>query len=241
MKLHHLGTVAYVLLTGAALSSLAACASAQTESSRPTVMQVDKDTKDPAAAAAPVTPPAPAAPASTVAELQQLIQSRQVAELRTTYNGTYGASLLFKADDLTYYVALFQQKNFWRVLKTPSESLAESTYKAFAGQSADLAAVDIKRIKLQAEYARNEKLLAARSTQLGALQADQTLRQQQEEQVAARQEQARQETAALVGQQQDVRQQLRALQKQIDVLQAQQADIGRPAASSKRAKNTHGK
>lgn len=232
MNVQFIRAATRMALLGAALSGLAACASAQSEAPRPTVKQVE----DKPAAATPVTPPpaAPAAaarPSSTVAELQGLIQSRQVSELRTAYNGSYGASLLFKPDDLTYYVALFQQKDFWRVLKTVSEKQAETTYRAFAAQSADLAEVDIKRIKLQAEYAHAEKLLASRNAQLSTLQADRTLRMQQEEQVAARQEQSRQEATALADQQKDVRQQLRDLQRQIDSLQAQQAQIdASPAA-----------
>lgn len=233
MNVQFIRAATRMALLGTALSGLAACASAQSEAPRPTVKQVE----DKPAASTPVTPPPAAAPAaaarpsSTVAELQGLIQSRQVSELRTAYNGTYGASLLFKPDDLTYYVALFQQKDFWRVLKTLSEKQAESTYRAFAAQSADLAEVDIKRIKLQAEYANAEKLLASRSAQLSTLQADRTLRMQQEEQVAARQEQSRQEATALADQQKDVRQQLRDLQRQIDSLQAQQAQIdASPAA-----------
>jgi len=225
MNVQFIRAATRMALLGTALSGLAACASVQPEAPRPTVKQVE----DPQAAAKPVTPPAapaaPARPASTVAELQDLIQSRQVSELRTAYNGTYGASLLFKPEDLTYYVALFQQKDFWRVLKTVSEKQAESTYRAFAAQSAELAEVDIKRIKLQAEYAHAEKLLASRSAQLSTLQADRALRMQQEQQVAARQEQSRQETTALADQQKDVRQQLRDLQRQIDSLQAQQAKI----------------
>ncbi|NMK48702.1 DUF2968 domain-containing protein [Achromobacter sp. Bel] len=229
MNVQFIRAATRMALLGTALSGLAACASAQSEAPRPTVKQVE----DKPAASTPVTPPPPPAaapaaaarPSSTVAELQGLIQSRQVSELRTAYNGTYGASLLFKPDDLTYYVALFQQKDFWRVLKTLSEKQAESTYRAFAAQSADLAEVDIKRIKLQAEYANAEKLLASRSAQLSTLQADRTLRMQQEEQVAARQEQSRQEATALADQQKDVRQQLRDLQRQIDSLQAQQAQI----------------
>ncbi|MGE8680317.1 DUF2968 domain-containing protein [Achromobacter marplatensis] len=234
MNVQFIRAATRMALLGTALSGLAACASAQSEAPRPTVKQVE----DKPAASTPVTPPPPAAaptaaarPSSTVAELQGLIQNRQVSELRTAYNGTYGASLLFKPDDLTYYVALFQQKDFWRVLKTVSEKQAEATYRAFVTQSADLAEVDIKRIKLQAEYANAEKLLASRSAQLSTLQADRTLRMQQEEQVAARQEQSRQETTALADQQKDVRQQLRDLQRQIDSLQAQQAQIdASPAA-----------
>ncbi|MBO9356685.1 DUF2968 domain-containing protein [Bordetella petrii] len=237
MHVHQLHTAARLAVLGAVLSGLAGCASAQSEASRPPVQQVE----DRQAGDTPVTPPAAAAPKanSTVAELQALIQNRQVSELRTTYNGTYGASLLFKPDDLTYYAALFQQKDFWRVVQTKSDQQAESTYRAFARQSADLAEVDIKRIKLQAEYAHSERLLAERSSELATLQADQSLRQQQEQQVAARQEQARVQAAALSQQQQQLRKELTAMQRQIDALQAQQAELQRadtPAASRKSRK-----
>ncbi|KGD89388.1 lipoprotein [Achromobacter sp. RTa] len=226
MNVHFIRGAARMALLGSALSGLAACAVAQPEAPRPTVQQVE----DKQAESTPVTPPAAAPapiarPSSTVSELQGLIQNRQVSELRTAYNGTYGASLLFKPDELTYYVALFQQKDFWRVLKTKSEKQAEATYRAFASQSAELAEVDIKRIKLQAEYAHAEKQLASRSAELSALQADRALRLQQEEQVAARQEQSRREATALADQGKDVRQQLRDMQRQIDVLQAQQAQV----------------
>lgn len=232
MNVQFIRGAARMALLGSVLSGLAACASAQSEAPRPTVKQVE----DTQAASTPVTPPAPAPaarPASTVSELQGLIQSRQVSELRTAYNGTYGASLLFKPDDLTYYVALFQQKDFWRVVKTKSDQQAESTYRAFVSQSAELAEVDIKRIKMQAEYAHAEKLLASRSAELSTLQADRAVRMQQEEQVAARQEQSRQETTALADQQKDVRQQLRDLQRQIDALQAQQAQVGNQSAQKR--------
>ena len=234
MNVQFIRAATRMALLGTVLSGLAACASAQPEAPRPTVKQVE----DTPAPATPVTPPAAAPavaarPASTVAELQGLIQARQVSELRTAYNGTYGASLLFKPDDLTYYVALFQQKDFWRVVKTKSDKQAEATYRAFVAQSAELAEVDIKRIKMQAEYAHAEKLLASRSAELSTLQADRAVRLQQEEQVAVRQEQSRQEATALADQQKDVRQQLRDLQRQIDALQAQQAQVGNPAAQNR--------
>jgi len=234
MQVHQLHTAARLVVLGAVLSGLAACASAQSEASRPPVQQVENKQ----AGDTPVTPPPPAPKAnSTVSELQALIQNRQVSELRTTYNGTYGASLLFKPDDLTYYVALFQQKDFWRVVQTQSDKQAESTYRAFAQQSADLAEVDIKRIKLQAEYARSERLLAERSSELATLQADQSLRRQQEQQVAARQEQARQQAAALSQQQQQLRKELSAMQRQIDALQAQQDELQREKTAAVRKKS----
>jgi|SRR5690606_30854477 len=232
MKVHHLHRAARLAVLGTALSGLAACASAQQpEAARPPVQQVESRQ----AGDTPVTPPAPAAkPNSTIAELQALIQNRQVSELRTTYNGTYGASLLFKPDDLTYYAALFQQKDFWRVVQTKSDKQAEATYRAFAEQSAELAEVDIRRIKLQAEYAHSERLLAERSNKLATLQADQSLRRQQEQQVAARQEQARQQAAALAQQQQQMRAELQSMQRQIDALQAQQAELERGEAAARR-------
>ena len=209
------------------LFALSACAGAQSDASRTVVRQVPA--QQPAdAPVAPVVPPPAAIPNSTVAELQGLIKAHQVSELRTSYNGTYGASLLFKPDDLTFYVALFQQKDFWRVLKTSSDEQAEATYRAFANQSATLAQVDIERTKLQARNTHAERQLADRTAQLNSLQADQAVRRQQDQQVAARQVQSREEASALAAQQQDVSTQLRELQQQIDVLQAEQARVAEP-------------
>lgn len=233
MNVHFIRAATRVALLGTALSGLAACASAQSEASRPMVKHVE----DMHAAAAPAAPLAASArSSSTVSELQDLIQNRQVSELRTAYNGTYGASLLFKAEDLSYYVALFQQKDFWRVLKTSSDKQAETTFRAFAAQSAELAEVEIKRIKLQAESAHAERLLTSRSAELSTLQADRALRMQHDQQVAARQEQSRQEATALADQQKDLRQQLRDLQRQIDALQAQQAQVATSKPGAKTGK-----
>src|ERR1700761_2188198 len=67
----------------------------------------------------------------SVAELQQMIHDGKVMEMRTTYNGSYGASMLFYPDEMTYYVALFQQKKFWRVIKTQTDIKAEAIYADF--------------------------------------------------------------------------------------------------------------
>lgn len=222
MIVHQLYRAARIAVLGGALSGLAACASAQSGASASA--QPQETAPAVSASTASAVSPSPQVN-STVAELQRLIQSRLVSELRTTYNGTYGASLLFKPDDLTYYVALFQQKDFWRVVQTLSEKQAESTYRAFAQQTAELAEVDIKHIKLQAEHARSEQLLAIRGSELATLQADQALRRQQEQQVAARQEQARQQADMLSEQEQQLRKALSAMQRQIEVLQTQQAEL----------------
>ena len=171
MNVHFIRATARMALLGTALSGLAACASAQQpEAARPAVQQVE----DTQAASTPVTPPPPAPaarPASTVAELQSLIQNRQVSELRTTYNGTYGASLLFagRPDLLRGPVPA---EGFLARGQDPVGQAGRGHLPRFAGQSMELAEVDIQRIRLQAEYAHNEKLLASRNAQLSTLQAE---------------------------------------------------------------------
>jgi len=242
MNIQTLGPSLRLSLAVAVLASLTACAGTSSrDDASQVVRQVDADQSAQAAPSAPSAASEAAkssgaasasstATTTTVAELQSLIQQHQVAELRTTYNGSYGASMLFKSDDMQYYVALFQQRDFWRVVKTVSQPQAEATYRAFVEQAASLAAVDLQRIRLQAEYSNAEKQLAARSQQLNQLQADQTLRQQQEQVVADHQAQLRQERDALAEQRQDVREQLRALQQQIDRLQAEQESLAKPVS-----------
>ncbi|WP_442784150.1 DUF2968 domain-containing protein [Collimonas fungivorans] len=169
----------------------------------------------------PPTAPQPAAN-STISELQQLMQSQSISEMRTTYNGNYGASLLFKPESRTYYVALFQQKNFWRVVKTNSDMQAEQIYKSFVGQTEKLAEVDIRRIKLEAEKTYTEQLIAAQETRLNALQNDLVVQQQQEQNVSVQQDQARQQAQLLSNKQQAARNELRGLQNRIRTLEAQQ-------------------
>lgn len=162
---------------------------------------------------------------STIGELQQLMQTQSISELRTTYNGNYGSSLLFKPDSRTYYVALFQQKNFWRVVKTVNEVQAELTYKSFVGQTEKLAEVDIRRIKLEAEKQYTEQLISSQETRLLALQNDLAVQRQQEQRVAVQQDQSRQQAQALTNKEQSARNQLVALRSRIRALEAQQTII----------------
>ncbi|WP_230413963.1 DUF2968 domain-containing protein [Collimonas silvisoli] len=180
-------------------------------------------TASPAPAAVTATP-ATIAPnnVSTISELLQLMQSQSVSEMRATYNGNYGASLLFKPDSRTYYVALFQQKNFWRVVKATSDVQAKQVYKSFVSQTEKLAEVDIRRIKLEAEKAYTEQLIAAQENRLNALQNDLVVQQQQEQNVSLQQDHARQQAQLLSNKQQAARSELRGLQNRIRTLEAQQ-------------------
>lgn len=162
---------------------------------------------------------------STISELQQLMQSRSVSELRTTYNGNYGVSLMFKPDGRIYYVALFQQKNFWRVVRTTSDAQAEKIYMNFAGETEKLAEVEIRRIKLEAEKQYTEKLISTQEARLSALQNDLAVQKQQEQNVAIQQDQGRQRAQVLNRKQQAARIELRILQNRIRALEVQQSTL----------------
>lgn len=110
--------------------------------------------------------------AGNVAELQQMIRGSDLTELRTTYNGTYGASMLFYGKEMTYYVALFQQKTFWRVIKTEDETRAEMIYKDFVRQTLQLSDVEIRRTRLEAQKAFTERMIALSQDRANRLQAD---------------------------------------------------------------------
>ncbi|KAA0089446.1 DUF2968 domain-containing protein [Paraburkholderia sp. T12-10] len=156
-----------------------------------------------------------------VAELQRLMQGTELSELRTAYNGTYGASLLLHGKDMTYYVALFQQKNFWRVIKTSNEDYAEAVYADFTRRSAQLADVEIKRTKLAAQKAYTEALIAAAQARADRLQADLDVARKQQELAASRQKQAREEAASLQTQKLAAQEQLNAMQQQVHMLQSE--------------------
>jgi hypothetical protein len=69
--------------------------------------------------------PDAAAVQGNVEELKQMVRAGLLTEMRVTYNGSYGASMLFFPRDMAYYIALFQDKNFWRVVKTQDLTRAE--------------------------------------------------------------------------------------------------------------------
>lgn len=221
-------TAALLSLGGLFLLSGCSSMSLVQEPERPVVAQTqEQEVEEVAPVAAPAAAPAPA-PAyqnTTVAQLQQLIQARAVQELRTAYNGRFGASLLFSAESMTYYVALFQQREFWRVFKTTDESLAERMYTQYRQDTVDYAAADLERIKLQAEVADAEKKLNESADQLTVLQNDLALQRQQEALAIAQREESRREAQALAEQEREAREQLRELQRQINELEKQRAGM----------------
>ncbi|WP_176051261.1 DUF2968 domain-containing protein [Burkholderia sp. BCC1644] len=167
---------------------------------------------------------------STVDDLQRQIQAHSLTEMRTSYNGSYGASLLFNVKDGAYFVALFQQKAFWRVIKTYDETRAEAIYRDFSRQAERLAINELRAAKLESQKAQMDKQIEVTQDRARRLQADISIARQQQAAVADRQKSVRSETAALQAQQAELQSQLRALQQQVRSLQ-READAGLPATA----------
>ena len=166
--------------------------------------------------------------AGNVAELQQMIHGSDLSELRTTYNGSYGASMLFYGKEMTYYIALFQQKNFWRVIKTQDVTRADMIYKDFVRQTVQLSDVEIRRTQLEAQKAFTQRMIALSQDRASRLQADLDVARQQQSIVATQQQEKRAEATALTQQKLAAQEQLRAAQRQVRDLQ-RQLESGLPA------------
>ncbi|MBN3739780.1 MULTISPECIES: DUF2968 domain-containing protein [Burkholderia] len=176
--------------------------------------------------------PAPAATDATaqgnVAELTRMLHDGRIVEMRTTYNGSYGASLMFDPREMTYYVALFQDKNLWRVIRSQEKNRAEMVYANFVQQTVQLADIEIRRTELQAQKAFLERVIALQANRAQQLQADLSVARSQQAEVAQRQKSAQEQTQALQVEKRAAQMQLRDLQEQVRQLE-KQTESGLPA------------
>jgi hypothetical protein len=181
-------------------------------------------------ASAPATPAA----SSIVDDFHRLIDSHQLAELRTTYNSSYGASLLFHPHTLNYYVALFHGKDFWRVIRTDSYEEAENVYHIFVQQTEELAKVDIDTMRLQATKQYTDHLVSMNQQRLQNLERDAEYQRQQTQQVASQQQQAEQQSSSLTSDLRASNNELDAVKERIHALEEQEANpsltLPKPAA-----------
>lgn len=161
---------------------------------------------------------------NTTAELQRLIAAGGLSEMRTTYNGSYGASLLFHGESLNYYVALFHERQFWRVIRTDQFTEAEKLYRTFSSQTEELAQVELDAQRLEASKRYTEKLVAMNEHRLRGLQKELAQQQQQAQAVSQAIAANRQHAQALSGDLRATNTQLEALQAQIRALQALHMD-----------------
>lgn len=177
---------------------------------------------------------APAASASdasaqgNVAELTQMLHDGRIVEMRTTYNGSYGASLMFDLREMTYYVALFQDKHLWRVILSQEKNRAEMVYANFVQQTVQLADIEIRRTELQAQKAFLERVIALQANRAQQLQADLSVARSQQAEVAQRQKSVQEQTQALQVEKRAAQMQLRDLQEQVRQLE-KQTETGLPS------------
>lgn len=210
---------------GQAGVAFAGDASAPMAGTRPNVTTLTPDT----AASAALPASAAGDVQGNVAELMQMLRDRKLVEMRTTYNGSYGASLLFYPQEMTYYVALFQGKHFWRVVQSQEKPRAEMIYANFVDQTVRLAAIEIRRTELQAQKAFLERVIALSEHHAQRLQADLKVERVQQAQVDERQQAAQNDATALRVEKEAAQIRLRDLQRQVQQLQ-RQTETGLPAA-----------
>jgi len=164
-----------------------------------------------------------------VADLQRLIKGSELTEFRTSDNGSFGASLLYYGKDQTYYVALFQQKSFWRVVKTQNAARADAVFNDFVKQTVQLAQIEIRRTEIEAQKGYTEQMIALAQARAARLQADLNVAHSQKELVAARLKAASQQAAQFEAEREAAQQQLQELRRHVADLQ-QQNDAGLPKA-----------
>jgi hypothetical protein len=161
---------------------------------------------------------------SDVTDLLQLIHDSKLIELRTTYNGNYGASLFFWPQEMVWYVALFQNQQFWRVIRSADETRAQAIYTAFARQTAQLAEVEIRRTQLQARLDFYQRMIVVMDGQARRLQADLDVARQQQASVDTAQQHLRAQATALAAQKAAAEAQLHKVQDQVRALQRETED-----------------
>ncbi|WP_420993767.1 DUF2968 domain-containing protein [Cupriavidus sp. 30B13] len=187
-----------------------------------------------AAAPAPLSAgPAPAgvpqaSPASLglVSELQQRLRDRTVRELRTSYNGDYGTTLMLADDQVVCYVALFYQKNLWRVFRFESIGPAEQAYRQVTRQSAIWAGDDIRRQVLASQKRAYDKALQDTEARANALNEDLRVMQAQRTRIAEEQQAAHAEVQSAEVESRASRIRLDQLQQQIRRMESSLADSG---------------
>ncbi|WP_371143073.1 DUF2968 domain-containing protein [Burkholderia cepacia] len=197
-------------------------ATAPAAGTRPAVTSLRGD------AAASATVATDASAQGNVAELTQMLHDGRIVEMRTTYNGSYGASLMFDPREMTYYVALFQDKHLWRVIRSQEKSRAEMVYANFVQHTVQLADIEIRRTELEAQKAFLDRVIALQANRAQQLRADLSVARSQQAEVAQRQRSAQEQAQALQVEKRAAQMQLRDLQEQVRQLE-KQTETGLPA------------
>ncbi|MGO4326796.1 DUF2968 domain-containing protein [Cupriavidus sp. 2TAF22] len=161
-----------------------------------------------------------------VSELQQRLRDRTVRELRTSYNGDYGTTLMLADDQVVCYVALFYQKNLWRVFRFESIGAAEQAYRQVTRQSAAWASDDIRRQVLASQKRAYDRALQDTEARANALNEDLRVMQAQRQRIAEEQQANRAEVQSAEVESRASRVRLDQLQQQIRRMESSLVDSG---------------
>ncbi|MBX9428052.1 DUF2968 domain-containing protein [Ralstonia pseudosolanacearum] len=167
---------------------------------------------------------APAASTGSVAELRQRLAQKRLTELRTTYNGDYGTSLLLVNEDTTAYVALSYRRELWRVYKFGAAAPAEAAYDMLARQTRAWAEDDVRHAVAAGQKAQLEREAQAAEQRAAALSQEVRAMQAQRQQMLEEQQAARRQTQALDAERHAYKTQIDSLQQQIRLLEKQLND-----------------
>lgn len=154
-------------------------------------------------------------------EVQRLQSAGQLTAMRRTDNGGYHATLLFHADTARYFVLLAQGTEIWRVVQNPDSAQALRTYDDFAGQSAMLAADEIRRLELKAQTEAAERDLRQAQAQARQMAEELEADRRYRALIQAQQSQSRADVSALQQQRQQLQEQLLAEQRRVMELRRQ--------------------
>jgi len=128
---------------------------------------------------------------------------------------------------MTYYIALFQQKSFWRVIKTQNSDRANAIFNDFVRQTVQLSQVEIRKTELESQKIYTERMIALSQTRADQLQADLTIAHTQQAEVTARQQQIMQQSKQLETERQTAQQQLKEVRRRVATLE-QENSAGLP-------------
>jgi myosin heavy subunit len=162
--------------------------------------------------------------AAQLADVEWLIQEGALATFRSFSSFAYGASLLFHASELTYYVVLHHESAVWRVLKADDIDSAEPAFRHFIEQATRLAEAEMRRAHLEAQNEQLARLNAESEKQVERTRIDIQRGASMDQQVAMRQQQLRKELAHLEAQRVASHVQLNRLQRQMHQLNASGSD-----------------
>ena len=146
-------------------------------------------------------------------------------------NGSYTARLVFQPQRMVYRVELYHGGELWRGTETDVVKEAETTYQAFAQQTADLAQVEIDAMRLSAGKRYAEHMVQMNDQRLQGLRDDLERERQQSRQVLEQQNQTKQQAQALSSDLRSVSARLDQVQQDIRRLEKMKANPSLPLPS----------